>query len=76
MGKIGVRGARLVVCCIRYYQQRVSPRFGPRCRYEPSCSEYMRLAVERDGVARGVYRGVLRLTSCGPWSRRPYLDPP
>jgi putative membrane protein insertion efficiency factor len=37
------------------------------CRFHPTCSEYMREAVERYGVLRGVSMGVRRLLRCHPF---------
>ena len=51
---------------IRFYQRRVSPLFGPRCRYYPTCSQYAYDAVERYGVLIGGVLGALRLLRCNP----------
>ncbi|MDQ6706126.1 MAG: membrane protein insertion efficiency factor YidD [Acidobacteriota bacterium] len=37
------------------------------CRYHPTCSEYMRQAIERHGSARGVWMGVKRIGRCHPF---------
>ncbi len=37
------------------------------CRFHPTCSEYMREAVERYGVLRGVSMGIRRLLRCHPF---------
>jgi len=37
------------------------------CRYSPTCSEYMREAVERYGVRRGAWMGLKRLGRCHPF---------
>lgn len=55
--------------CVRGYQRAVSPLFGPRCRYYPSCSEYAAQAIDRYGAWRGVVLAVWRLLRCNPWSR-------
>jgi putative membrane protein insertion efficiency factor len=58
----------VVVASLRLYQRFVSPAFGPRCRYYPSCSEYAVQAVERFGVLRGSVLAVWRLLRCNPLS--------
>jgi putative membrane protein insertion efficiency factor len=58
----------MFIAPIRAYQRLVSPLLGARCRFHPSCSEYMAQGVERHGVARGVYLGVRRLLRCHPWN--------
>ena len=51
---------------IRAYQITISPVMGPACRYEPSCSTYAVVAVERYGVLRGSWLAVRRLFRCHP----------
>ena len=46
---------------IRFYQRKISPLFGPRCRYYPTCSQYTFDAIERYGVLIGGVLGTLRL---------------
>lgn len=58
----------LVVLILRFYQRCISPAFGPRCRYYPSCSEYAVQAVQRFGILRGLVLAGWRLLRCNPWS--------
>tara|TARA_B100000029_G_C17431619_1_gene908091 strand:+ start:319 stop:504 length:186 start_codon:yes stop_codon:yes gene_type:complete len=37
------------------------------CRFWPSCSTYAIEAVEKHGVARGLFLGVRRVGRCHPW---------
>lgn len=60
--------ARALVAPIRLYQRLVSPLLGPRCRFEPSCSEYTAQSILRHGPIRGLYLGIRRLLRCHPWS--------
>lgn len=57
---------RLAVGAIVLYQRMISPMFGNVCRYEPSCSEYTRQAIERYGVPRGSWMGLKRISRCHP----------
>ncbi len=50
------------------YQRWISPAFGPRCRYYPSCSEYAVQAVQRFGILRGLVLAAWRLLRCNPLS--------
>jgi uncharacterized protein len=59
---------------LRSYQRWISPLFGPRCRYYPSCSEYAVHAVRRFGILRGLVLAAWRLLRCNPLSRGGY-DP-
>ena len=49
------------------YKRYVSPLLPPACRHTPTCSEYMRLAVLKEGPWRGIVRGVWRLLRCHPF---------
>jgi putative membrane protein insertion efficiency factor len=66
--------ARLVLGLIRLYQATLSPLFGSRCRFHPSCSEYAAEAIATHGLVRGCARALWRLARCGPWTRGG-LDP-
>jgi putative membrane protein insertion efficiency factor len=68
MMSILLRGA------IRLYQLTLAYFFVGACRYEPSCSAYATLAVERHGALRGGWLAAHRLCRCGPWGGRGY-DP-
>jgi putative membrane protein insertion efficiency factor len=59
---------KLLVAPIRAYQRLISPLFGSRCRYYPSCSEYAVQAIERFGILRGLVLAGWRLLRCNPWS--------
>jgi len=52
---------------VRGYQRAISPLIPPACRFSPSCSEYMRVAIERYGLGRGTWLGLRRLLRCHPF---------
>ncbi len=58
----------LLVGPIRAYQRLISPAFGDRCRYYPSCSEYAVQAIESYGILKGLVLAGWRLIRCNPWS--------
>lgn len=68
----GVRAALFALDCYKAY---LSVLFAGSCRFEPSCSRYMYEAIERFGVARGVWLGTKRLLRCHPLSRKFGYDP-
>jgi len=49
------------------YKICVSPLLPSACRYYPTCSEYMRDAVEHYGAAKGIWMGLRRLARCHPF---------
>ena len=57
----------LVVGVLRIYKRWVSPCLPSACRFHPTGSEYMMQAVEKHGVARGVWLGTRRLLRCHPF---------
>ena len=64
----------LLIILVSFYKQAVSPYVRARCRFLPTCSDYMREAVERHGSAKGVWMGLRRLARCHPFQARGY-DP-
>ena len=52
---------------IRGYQLAISPFFGPRCRFYPSCSHYALEALEAHGALRGIWLTLKRISRCHPW---------
>lgn len=79
--------AALTMRLLTGYQRYISPALGPRCRYDPSCSEYARQAIERFGILRGAWLALRRVCRCHPfteggadpipdgfvwWGRRPH----
>ena len=58
----------LVLLPIRGYQRLISPLFGPRCRYYPTCSAYAEQAIRTHGIVRGTALAAWRLVRCNPFS--------
>lgn len=65
----------LLIGVVRLYQWTLSPLIGRHCRFEPSCSAYFILSVEKYGTIRGTWRGLLRISRCHPFHPGGY-DPP
>lgn len=62
---------KLMLISIRFYKKYLSPiNFGLNvCRYQPNCSEYTYQAVEKYGVLKGGWMGLIRIIRCNPFSR-------
>jgi len=56
-----------VIRALQLYKFALSPWLPAACRFYPSCSDYMREAVERYGAMRGVWMGLRRLARCHPF---------
>jgi len=59
---------------IRIYQRYISPFTAPRCRFQPTCSEYADEAIERHGSLRGSWLAIRRILRCQPFAAHGY-DP-
>ena len=64
-----------IVTVVRFYQMAISPWLGPRCRFDPTCSEYAIQAVGRYGPIKGLWKTTGRILRCHPWSEGGH-DPP
>ena len=57
---------KFIISLIRLYQKiPISTHF--QCRFTPTCSEYMIIAIERFGVIKGGILGIKRIMRCNPW---------
>jgi putative membrane protein insertion efficiency factor len=66
--------AWLVIRLIRLYQRLAPPSLRGSCRFQPSCSEYAREALERHGLVRGLVLAAGRIARCHPLGASGY-DP-
>ncbi len=65
---------RFGLWAIGLYKRWLSPLLGQNCRYQPTCSTYAAEAIDRFGLAKGVWLGVRRLGRCHPFREGGY-DP-
>ncbi|HEY1494938.1 MAG TPA: membrane protein insertion efficiency factor YidD [Candidatus Solibacter sp.] len=65
---------QLVDGALRGYKLLISPFLPSACRYLPTCSDYMREAVERHGARKGIWMGLRRIARCHPFHAGGY-DP-
>ena len=64
---------KLALFLIKIYQS--ISRYTPRvCRFEPTCSEYTKQAIEKYGVLKGGWLGLKRICRCHPLNEGGY-DP-
>lgn len=55
------RGDPLFPFFLKYYQENVSPRQGPKCPASPSCSGFTLSAMRKYGFATGFFMGMDRI---------------
>lgn len=65
---------RLFIFLIRFYQKYISPVKPGKCRFYPTCSQYMLEAIEKYGLCKGVWLGMKRILRCHPFNPGGY-DP-
>lgn len=56
-----------LICLVRAYRLLLSPWLGSSCRFDPTCSAYALVALERHGARRGSSLTAIRLARCHPW---------
>ena len=65
---------KVLIWLVRFYQQAISPRKPPCCKYIPTCSNYAIEAIQRFGAFKGFFLALFRILRCNPFSRGGY-DP-
>ena len=65
---------KVMLFLLRGYKKWISPLLGSRCRFYPSCSEYMYMAIDKYGIIRGMLMGLYRILRCNPLCKGGY-DP-
>jgi putative membrane protein insertion efficiency factor len=51
---------------IQFYQRYLSKHIGGHCVFEPSCSEYAKLAIQKYGFIYGWLNTLKRIARCSP----------
>jgi putative component of membrane protein insertase Oxa1/YidC/SpoIIIJ protein YidD len=60
-----VGNARMIIVWLIHAYQKLAPdELRLACVFEPSCSEYMLMAIEKYGVIHGIGKGISRLFRC------------
>ena len=54
----------IIIKFVRFYQRTAPTSLRQCCRFSPSCSEYMILAVEKYGATIGFFKGIKRILRC------------
>jgi putative membrane protein insertion efficiency factor len=53
-----------IISLILWYQKNAPKTLRDSCRFEPSCSAYMIMAVNKYGSVKGCFLGLKRLLRC------------
>ena len=68
---------RFLIFLIESYQKHISfflKNKGIKCKFYPTCSEYMKQAILKYGIIKGSFLGIKRIFRCNPFSKGGY-DP-
>ncbi len=63
----------IIIYIINVYQ-KLPINTHKNCRYTPTCSEYMKIAIKKFGTFKGIKIGIKRILRCNPWGGSGY-DP-
>lgn len=53
---------------VRFYRRWISPWKPACCRYDPTCSKYALVALERFGIVKGSWLTLRRIARCHPFA--------
>ena len=59
-----IRLKSIVIWCVKCYQRFAPDSVRNKCRFVPSCSEYMIKGIEKYGVCKGFCKGIDRICRC------------
>ena len=68
---------KILIWLINWYKKHISLWLESKnihCKYYPTCSEYMKQAIEKYGAGKGFFLGLCRFLRCNPFSKGGY-DP-
>ena len=63
---------KILIKLINWYQKNISiwlESKNIKCKYYPTCSEYTKQAIEKYGVLKGSFLGIIRILKCNPFSK-------
>lgn len=60
-----IRLSSILIFIVECYQLLAPTKTRMKCRFEPSCSQYMILAIKKYGAIKGLIKGIKRLKRCG-----------
>ena len=57
---------RIAIWFIQLYQRFAPDKVRDKCRFEPTCSTYMIMAIRKYGLIVGLCKGIKRISRCKP----------
>lgn len=65
----------ILIKIVLFYKKNISvffEKYGVKCKYHPTCSEYFINAVQKYGSIKGSFLGIKRILKCNPFSKGGY----
>ena len=56
----------MLISLVYFYKTCISPLLPKTCRFYPTCSTYMILAISEWGILKGIWLGMKRIMRCRP----------
>ena len=63
---VSIFAKSIVIWIVKVYQRYAPAKVRLSCRFEPTCSQYMLVAIDKYGIVKGVVKGIRRLLRCHP----------
>ena len=60
---------QVILKLIKFYQSFISPSLGYNCRFYPNCSDYAALTIKKNGLLKGLSKGIWRILRCNPFNK-------
>ena len=60
---------KILILIIKFYKFFISPLLGNRCRFLPTCSEYVIESLNTHGLIKGLKLGIKRIFKCHPFKK-------
>ncbi len=54
----------IILKLLVFYRKFLSPLNISTCRYTPTCSNYMTEAINKEGMIKGLWLGIIRILKC------------
>ncbi|MBM4177683.1 membrane protein insertion efficiency factor YidD [Candidatus Gribaldobacteria bacterium] len=67
---------RKIIALIRFYQRILAFHLRGHCRFQPTCSCYAILAIEKKGILIGGLKTFWRIFRCSPLTKQGTADLP
>lgn len=69
MKRISLLLKNLLLFTLKAFMLLVRPLLGPKgvCRFQPTCSQYAKQAIEKHGAVKGTWLALRRVLKCHPF---------